>query len=460
MISLIRGQRGRNCEPDKMSDGKIPEQHSRSECWIRDLPFGAYSARFLKIMDFINGNIKKIYFNYLLASFGSTLISTIYGIVDMAMVGQYEGSDATAALACFSPVWNIIYAIGLLTGIGGAVLYGNAIGKKEKDRANGYFTLSLMLTAGIISLFWLAMIFFDEPILRLFGADDILLPYAQKYLLPIKFCLPVFTVENFLSCFIRNDNSPRLATAAVLAGGIFNIFGDWLFVFAFDMGAMGAGIATSVGACITLFVLLSHFFTKKNTLRLNRDFCGKDIFGILSTGFSAFFVDVAMGIFTIMMNNQIMKYLGKEDLAVYGVVIQLFTFVQCCAYSVGQAAQPILSVNFGANRGDNVKRCLKYGICAALTFGVVWTVLSMSIPNVFIRIFMKPTDKILQIAPYEIRVYASSFLFLSLNVSSTYYFQSILRRADSFLVSVLRGIFINGILIYALPAIFQNGSLI
>ena len=54
-------------------------------------------------MDFINGNIKKIYFNYLLASFGSTLISTIYGIVDMAMVGQYEGSDATAALACFFP---------------------------------------------------------------------------------------------------------------------------------------------------------------------------------------------------------------------------------------------------------------------------------------------------------------------------------------------------------------------
>ncbi len=411
-------------------------------------------------MDFLNGNLKKIYFNYLLASFGSTLISMIYGIVDMAMVGRYEGPDATAALACFSPVWNIIYAIGLLTGIGGAVLYGNAIGKQDREKANGFFTLSFILTAGIITLFWLAMILFDGPILRLFGADDALLPYAQKYLFPLKFCLPLFTFNSLLSSFIRNDNRPRLPTVAVLAGGIFNIFGDWFFVFALNLGAMGAGIATSIGAGITLLVLLSHFFSKKNTLRFNRNFCGKDTLGILSTGFSSFFVDVAMGIFTILMNNQIMRYLGKDALAVFGVIIQLFTFVQCCAYSVGQAAQPILSVNFGAGKGDRVKRCLKYGIFAALFFGIFWTVLSMSMPTVFVRIFMEPTEEILRIAPSAIRIYASSFLFLSLNVSSTYYFQSILKRTDSFLVSVLRGILINGALVYALPAIFSSGALI
>lgn len=411
-------------------------------------------------MNFLEGNLKKIYLNYLLASFGSTLISMIYGIVDMAMVGQYEGPDATAALACFSPVWNILYAIGLLTGIGGAVLYSNAIGKGDREKANGYFTLSLILTAGIISIVWIAMLFFDEQILRLFGADDVLLPYAQKYLLPIKFCLPVFTFENLLACFIRNDNRPRLPTVAVLAGGIFNIFGDWFFVFALDMGAKGAGIATSIGAFITLFVLLSHFFSKKNTLHLNRKFCGKEIMGILSTGFSSFFVDVAMGIFTIFSNNQIMEYLGKADLSVYGVIIQLFTFAQCCAYSVGQAAQPVLSVNFGADKGDRVRSCLKYGIFAALFFGVFWTVLSMSMPSVFVRIFMKPTEEILEKAPFAIRIYATSFLLLSLNVASTYYFQSVLKRADSFVVSVLRGILINGILIYALPAIFQNGALI
>ena len=411
-------------------------------------------------MDFINGNLKKIYFNFLLASFGSTLISMIYSIVDMAMVGQYEGPNATAALACVSPVWNIMYGVGLLTGIGGAVLYSNALGKGEKEKANGYFTLSIILTAGIITTFWLAMIFFDAPILRLFGADDILLPYAQKYLFPLKFCLPVFTFTALLSSFIRNDSRPRLTTAAVLSGGVFNVFGDWFFVFALDLGVLGAGIATSLGAVITLIVLLSHFFSKKNTLQFNRQFSfGKDSLNVLSTGFSSFFVDIAMGIFTVFANNQIMKYLSAAELSIFAVIIQLFTFVQCCAYSVGQAAQPIMSVNFGAERGDRVKTCLKYGIFCALGFGVFWTVLSMSIPNLFIRIFMTPTDEILSKAPFAIRSYAISFILLSLNVASTYYFQSILKQLDSFFVSVLRGLLVNGILILVLPALF-GGNLI
>ena len=73
-------------------------------------------------MDFLNGNIKSMYLKYLGAAFGSSLISSIYGVVDMAVVGQYHGPEGTAAMAVVSPVWNIIYSLGLLMGIGGSVL--------------------------------------------------------------------------------------------------------------------------------------------------------------------------------------------------------------------------------------------------------------------------------------------------------------------------------------------------
>ena len=46
----------------------------------------------------LHGNIKQIYFGYLAAAFGSTRISSVYSIVDMAMMGQYPGPDGTAAL--------------------------------------------------------------------------------------------------------------------------------------------------------------------------------------------------------------------------------------------------------------------------------------------------------------------------------------------------------------------------
>ena len=67
---------------------------------------------------------------------------------------------------------------------------------------------------------------------------------------------------------------------------------------------------------------------------------GEKLRAISVTGFSTFFVDVAMGILTVLFNRQIMKYLGSDALAIHGPIIQVSTFVQCCAYSVGQAAQP------------------------------------------------------------------------------------------------------------------------
>ena len=80
-------------------------------------------------MDFLKGKIKTLYFKYLAAAFGSALITSIYSIVDMAMVGQYHGPEGTAALAVVAPIWNIIYSLGLLMGIGGSVLFSTIRGR-------------------------------------------------------------------------------------------------------------------------------------------------------------------------------------------------------------------------------------------------------------------------------------------------------------------------------------------
>lgn len=82
-------------------------------------------------MDLLYGKIKPIYFKYLSAAFGSALITSIYSIVDMAIVGQYQGPDGTATLAVVAPIWNIIYSLGLLTGIGGSVLFSTVRGQEK-----------------------------------------------------------------------------------------------------------------------------------------------------------------------------------------------------------------------------------------------------------------------------------------------------------------------------------------
>ena len=405
-------------------------------------------------MNLLSGRIKPIYFRYLSAAFGSAIITSVYSIVDTAMVGQYQGPEGTAALAVVAPVWNIIYSLGLLMGIGGSVIFSTKRGSGQSDGSeNQYFTASVIGSVLLSVISWVCIICFERPILTFFGADESLLAPAREYLRPIKYVFPLFLFNQMLAAFLRNDNDPGFATLGVLSGGIFNVFGDYFFVFTCDMGIYGAGLATAVGSAISFVVMITHFFRRKNTLRpVKPQNTLHKLREISVTGFSTFFIDVAMGILTVLFNRQIMKYLGANALAIYGPIIQVSTFVQCCAYSVGQASQPIISTNFGAKNGGRIAETLRLALWTTAFFGIFWAALSIAFPNVYIRIFMSPTDEILEMAPAIIRAYALSFLLLPFNIFSTYYFQAIMKPKAAFVVSVARGLVISGVLIMALPA--------
>lgn len=411
-------------------------------------------------MEFLTGKVKPLYIRYLVASFGSTLIAAIYSIVDTAMVGQYHGPNGPAALAVFAPLWNIIYGLGLLMGMGGSILFSTARGQGQTKQSNEYFTAAVIGEAVMAAIITVVIVCFSRPLLVFFGADDTLLQLAQTYLKPVLFTIPCFMFNELLSSFLRNDGNPSLATGAVLFGGIFNVFGDYFFVFTLDMGILGAGLATAAGSAVTLLIMLTHFLGKKNTLSFVWPTgMAEKLKRIVVTGFSTFIIDIAMGILTVLFNRQIMKYLGADALAVYAIIVNINTFVQCCAYSVGQAAQPIISANFGARQFARIRDCLRYALYTTTAFGLLWTALSLAVPELYVKIFMTPTEGVLSIAPGIIRAYSLSFLLLPLNVFSTYYFQAILQPGISFAVSVSRGFLISGILIFLLPTIFGPDSI-
>ena len=413
-------------------------------------------------MDLLQGSIKKLYFKYLTAAFGSSLISTIYSLVDMIVVGQIQGPNGTAALAVVAPVWNIIYGLGLLFGIGGAVYFSTIRGKEneQSENENEYFTVAFIASV-IAALFcWILIFFFDNQILCLFGANEVLLPLAKRYLMPIKFVFPVYLFGQLFAAFLRNDKNPTLATAAVLAGGIFNIFGDCFFVFVLDMGIMGAGLATPIGGTLSLAVMATHFISPKNTLKIVpiRNIFTK-LKWIISAGFSAFFIDIAMGIVTVLLNNQIMRYANADALSIYGVIVNISTCVQACAYSIGQASQPLISINFGAEKWRRVKSILKCALSTAAVFSLFWTGITVLFPVNIVRIFMSATPEVIDIAPGIFRLYCLSFLLLPFNVFSTYYFQSILKPKVAFAISVCRGLVISSSMILFLPAVWKDTGL-
>lgn len=405
--------------------------------------------------DLTQGSIKKHYFKYFYAAFGSAMIACIYGLVDAAVVGQYQGPQGTAALSIVMPIWTILFSLGLLTGIGGSVNYTFYKAQGKTDKANAYFTLSLILTSAVALLCWVGLTVFDDELLRLFGADDTLLTLAKEYLKPIKFVIPAYPFSQFLAAYLRNDNAPGLATFATLFGGVFNIFGDVYFVFGLDMGMFGAGLATAIGASLSIVMMLSHFLSKKNTLKLSRIYGHIHKTRVLSVnGFSSFVSDMAMGIVAMLFNRQIMHYFGADALAVFGVIVQVSGVVQCSTYGVGQASQPIISANFGAGKWERIKETKNYALWTVAVFGLLWAGAVLLFPNAFVKIFMSPTDHVLQIAPGIMRVYGLAYLLLPLNIFATYYFQSIMQPKTALVISLARGIVLCGVMVFLLPTIF------
>ena len=167
---------------------------------------------------------------------------------------------------------------------------------------------------------------------------------------------------------------------------------------------------------------------------------------ITVTGFSSFFIDMAMGILTVLFNRQIMQYLGSDALAIYGPIINVST-IRPVLRVQRRTGRPSPSFRRISARGKEarIRETLRYVLWTVVFFGVFWTAPSVACPNLYIRIFMSPTETILAMAPAIIRAYAISFLLLPFNIFSTYYyFQAILQPKAAFIVSVARGLVISG----------------
>ena len=189
------------------------------------------------------------------------------------------------------------------------------------------------------------------------------------------------------------------------------------------------------------------------------------LYGFLSrrslrlTGFSTAISDLAMGIIGILFNRQIMKYLGTDALAVYGILAQITPFAQCLAYGAGQAAQPIISQNLGAGQHDRIKECLKYGLYTCIGMGIFWTAVTQFAPNFFVNFFMKPTPSVLEMAPSILRAYGLSYIFLPFNLFATYYFHAMIKPNISMIASLARGAVISGAMIVLLPLVLGANSI-
>ena len=405
--------------------------------------------------DLLNGSVSKIFFRYLIPAILANMVTSIYVLADTIIIGKGIGTLAMAALNIVLPLFNIFFGNGLLFGVGGSVLMSIARGRGDQKLGECYFTLAVILNAITCVLYTVLLLVFTKPIVRFLGATDVTMPYILDYAPYVIAGLSAFSFSSLLQTFVRNDGAPKLSMFAVISGGVLNVILDLIFVFPLQMGMAGAAMASVLGSACTVCILLFHFRSKANGLRFSlQAFSFSCIGKILQNGFTSFLVEITSGIVMFIFNIEILKCAGDIGVSMYGIICNTVIIVTCLCNGINQAAQPILSTNYGAGLAQRIGQVRRLGIKTALCICSIPAILGLLVPNLFTYIFLEPNDEILAMSPIAIRTYFIGFFVMGINMFVVGYFQSISKPYLSLIVCLARGCVLSIIFVAVLAPLF------
>ncbi|MBU5439010.1 MATE family efflux transporter [Tissierella sp. MSJ-40] len=408
-----------------------------------------------KKIDLLEDNISTIFLKYAVPSIAGMLGTSLYVLADTMFVGRGVGSEGLAALNISIPIMNLLTATGLLTGIGGAAAMSVSIGEKKYDKVNDIFTHGMVLAFILGLVYTIFGIVFIDKICYFLGATNETITLVKDYSKTIISASLFFVLFNSLNMFIRNDNAPRLGMIAMLSGAVLNVFLDWLFIFIFHWGMWGAAFATALSPVVSLVVLMPHFKKGNTDLKLVKKKVDNLILKrIILNGLPSFIMELSVGIVIFAFNNVLMKITGAVGVSAYSIIANISLLCSTIFVGVAEAVQPVISINYGAEKMDRVYKSLKYSLVTVAVLGVVFFIIGRLFPEFLVSLFNEGNKELLNITVQGIQIYFFSFLVMGANITMAVYFQSIEYPKFSTTISLARGMVFILLGLSILPKLF------
>ena len=406
-------------------------------------------------VDLLERDVKKMFFKYLIPSVGGMLGVSFYVLGDTMIVGRGIGSVGLAALNISIPMINVFNGLGLLFGIGASTAISISRGRGEERQVNNIFTISIILSIILGLVLTTIRIFFLDELCMILGASSDTFQMSRDYLGVIMSFSVLFLLNYTMTVLVRNDGDPNLAMWGMLTGSIVNVVLDYVFIFIFNWGMWGAALATSISPIVGLLILSVHFIKKKNHMTFVKIKIRYSILKrILSNGFASFIVELSAGIVIFIFNRVIIDITGDLGVSAYSIIANLSLIAAAIFTGVGQAIQPIVSVNFGALKMERVYEAGKLAIFTSLALGIVFYISGLLFPEQLVKIFSKGDKALLDITVVGIKIYFTSFILMGVNIVMTTYLQSKEYSKVSMYISLFRGVVFTMVLLLILSRSF------
>ena len=372
------------------------------------------------------------------------LFSSIYDIVDGLFVSVFAGTTAFAALDLIMPYLLILGSLGFMVGAGANAVIANALSRGDTDRANGLFSFFIyaLFIFGVV-VFVLAQVFL-EPVAIAFGAQPGSELLAQCVLFGrlSLISLPAFMLQYAFQSLFSTAGKPLVGMVIIVTSGLINIACDCFFVAQLGMGAAGAGISTTIAEIFGGMVPVIYFLSPNtSSLRLGRpriEF--KTLAGVCANGSSELMTNVATSVVAIFFNLQLMRYIGENGVAAYGVIMYAGMIVAAIimGYSVGCA--PLVSYQHGkGNRKEKAHLIEISATFVAFMNLIMFLVIEMSaIP--LADLFAGYNPELRELTIHAFRVYSFAFLFMGFNMYASSLFTSLGSSVISGIISFGRSL--------------------
>lgn len=381
------------------------------------------------------------------------IFTSIYGVVDGLFVSNFVGKTPFAAVNLIMPFLMILGALGFMFGTGGSAIVAQTLGEGKPQKANEYFSMMVYVVSicGLILTF-IGLIFI-RPISVLLGADESMLEYCVQYGRILLISLIPFMLQNVFQSFLVTAEKPQFGLFITVAAGVTNIVLDFLFIAVFKWGIIGAAVATAISQCVGGIVPLIYFFRKNNSLlqltktKIN----GSILFKTCINGSSELMTNVSMSLVNILYNYQLMRYLGEDGIAAYGVIMYVnFIFVSIfIGYSIGSA--PVISYHYGAGNYDELKGLFRKSMILIVIWNILLTLAAIASAGLLSHIFVGYDAALMEITKHGFILYSTSFLVMGFNIFGSAFFTALGDGVRSAAISFLRTLLFQIVAVLILP---------
>lgn len=330
-----------------------------------------------------NTSMLKLKKTYLGAKFGkmflastmSMLVEYLVLLSDKIIVGNMLGEQGLSALMMLEPFFTIIVFFAYLIGDGSDMLVAHAKAAGEQEKADAYFSQSILLGMGVGLLLTAVYLIFQKPLIAQVCSDPTVYGYALEYFKYLSF-LPLLQIFScVLYSILLYQGGENVCSAFSLIYVISNIGLSILLGHFMGIGgvALGTVLANALGL-ISLVIFLLRSPKAKFTFRLKLKW--RQVLALLQLSFSQSSIYLILTVFEYLMNLYLMKQFGVAAITVFVVVMNIQSFYLTLYEGLSDFLSSNVNVYHGEKNAAGIQKTLqitvKYGLIES---GVVTVIL-------------------------------------------------------------------------------------